>query len=179
MSDYNDSNNGRCSSSITDLFSAVYQELEFIADLGWSNAVQNAGFFQKFARTVNTAIEQYCDAIGMGELKAEVNNTGTTWTALLQSKQANGPKDITNESCVKLCNVEFALNKLDDMYRLMNVATLSRTVKDYRATMAPCAKNPPKIPQQPSKPTKMKKSKAPLKSRLPTLKTSNPSPQPV
>ncbi|KAJ3217267.1 hypothetical protein HDU67_008179 [Dinochytrium kinnereticum] len=136
--------NPPCSTSITDLFSAVYQELEFIADLGWSNAVQNAGFFQKFARTVNTAIEQYCDAIGMGELKIETGNAGTTWTALLQTKQANGPKDITNESCVKLCNIEYALNKLDDMYRLMNVATLTRTVKDYRATIAPMKKKSPK-----------------------------------
>ena len=38
------------SSSIADLFSAVYQELDFIADLGWSNPVQNALFLQAFAK---------------------------------------------------------------------------------------------------------------------------------
>ncbi|KAJ3414132.1 hypothetical protein HDV05_007076 [Chytridiales sp. JEL 0842] len=131
------------SSSVTDLFTAVYQELEFIMDLGWSNPVQNAGFFQKFAKTINKAVEQYCDAIGTGELKVEPS-TGTTWAALLQSRSSNGPKDVTNESCVKLCNIEFALSKLDEMYRFMNVASLSRTVKDYRATIGPAKKKKPK-----------------------------------
>ena len=38
------------SSSITDVFSAVYSELEFITDLGWSDVVENAQFFQAFAK---------------------------------------------------------------------------------------------------------------------------------
>ena len=38
------------SSSITDVFSAIYSELEFITDLQWSDAVQNAQFFQAFAK---------------------------------------------------------------------------------------------------------------------------------
>ncbi len=38
------------SSSITDVFSAIYSELEFITDLKWSDPVQNAQFFQAFAK---------------------------------------------------------------------------------------------------------------------------------
>jgi hypothetical protein len=38
------------SSSITDVFSAIYSELEFITDLQWSDAVQNAQFLQAFAK---------------------------------------------------------------------------------------------------------------------------------
>jgi hypothetical protein len=38
------------SSSVTDIFTVIYEELDFISDLGWSNAVQNAGFMQKFAK---------------------------------------------------------------------------------------------------------------------------------
>ncbi|KAI8843746.1 hypothetical protein BC829DRAFT_363978 [Chytridium lagenaria] len=141
------------SSSVTDLFTAVFQELEFVAALRWRNEVQSAAFFQKFAKTMNKAVEQYCDAIGTGELKAaESATTGSTWSSLLQTasskqQQSNAPKDITNESCVKLCNVEFALRKLDDMYIRMNVATLARTMKDYRATL-----HPPK-PQASTSPT--------------------------
>jgi uncharacterized protein (UPF0303 family) len=142
---------------VTDLFTAVYQELEFIMDLGWSNPVQSAGFFQNFAKTVNKAIEQYCDAIGTGELKVEPNS-GTAWTALLQARVAAGaggsnssaPKDITHESCVKLCNIEFALSKLKEMHSLMNVTNLTRTVKDYRATIAPMRKKSPKTPNAPT-----------------------------
>ncbi|KAJ3164758.1 hypothetical protein HK101_000371 [Irineochytrium annulatum] len=142
-----DEGNPPHSSSVTDLFSAVYQELGFIAELGWSNEIQSAGFFQNFAKTVNRAVEQYCDAIGMGEIKVE-STTGTAWTSLLQSRSDRqiGPKDITTESCVKLCNIEFSLTKLDDMYRLMNVASLTRTVRNYRATLAPSRKTPTSSP---------------------------------
>lgn len=38
------------SSSITDVFSAIYSELEFITELKWSDPVQNAQFFQGFAK---------------------------------------------------------------------------------------------------------------------------------
>jgi hypothetical protein len=36
--------------SITDIFSVFYAELEFITDLQWSDAVQNAQFLQSFAK---------------------------------------------------------------------------------------------------------------------------------
>lgn len=38
------------SESITYLFRALYAELEFITDLEWSNPIQNAQFFQMFAK---------------------------------------------------------------------------------------------------------------------------------
>jgi hypothetical protein len=141
------------SSSVIDLFKPVYAELELLAELGWSNAVQNAGFFQKFAKTVNRAIEQYCDAVGIGEIKPEVGASTGVWSNLLQSRQntTTAPTDITNESCVKLCNTEYALSKLDEMHRLMNVASLTRTVQDWRATLAP-AKRGNKTPTSPTSP---------------------------
>ncbi|KAI9318895.1 hypothetical protein DFJ73DRAFT_338207 [Zopfochytrium polystomum] len=131
------------SSSVTDIFTAIYQQLDFIMDLGWSNTVQNAGFFQKFAKSVNKAIEQYCDAIGLGELRIEPTPSRTNWN-ILQSRQVNGPQDINLESCVKLCNIEYAVSKLDEMDKLMNVASLTQTVRDYRATIAPMKKKAPR-----------------------------------
>ncbi|KAJ3053773.1 hypothetical protein HK102_011647, partial [Quaeritorhiza haematococci] len=111
----------------------------------WSNDVQKAQFFQKFAKTVNTAIEQYCDAIALGEIKDEAAANATGWTTTFTSitgaaKTPNGPKDIANESCIKLCNVEYAMTRLDEMYRLMNVASLTDTQRNFRATMAPIKK---------------------------------------
>lgn len=38
------------SSSIIDIFSAIYTELEFISDLQWSDSVQNAYFLQYFSK---------------------------------------------------------------------------------------------------------------------------------
>lgn len=40
------------SSSITDVFVAIYSELEFITDLQWSDPLQNAHFFQMFAKVI-------------------------------------------------------------------------------------------------------------------------------
>lgn len=38
--------------SITDLFSALYSELEFITNLEWSNPLQNARFFQMYGKVI-------------------------------------------------------------------------------------------------------------------------------
>ncbi|KAI8819033.1 uncharacterized protein EV422DRAFT_498416 [Fimicolochytrium jonesii] len=132
-------NDGGFSSSVTDLFSAVYQELEFIKGLEWSDPVQSAGFMQGFAKTVSKAIENYCDALAMGEIKADAS-TGSSWQGLLATtvgKTAqNGPKDIANVSCVKLCNIEYAMTKLHDMFRVMNVQELNRILRRHRAQVA-------------------------------------------
>ncbi|KAJ1566389.1 hypothetical protein HK405_010026 [Cladochytrium tenue] len=139
------------SSSVTDLFSAVYSELEFIIDMGWTNEVQNAGFFQKFAKTVNKAIEQYCDAIGTEEVIKPEGSISSSFTSLLHSRNQSGtgvPVDISRESCVKLCNLEYALGRLDDMYKLMNVSVLTRAMRDYRATLAP-ARNRSVVTERP------------------------------
>ncbi|KAJ3022360.1 hypothetical protein HKX48_006394 [Thoreauomyces humboldtii] len=129
------------SSSVTDLFSAVYQELEFIKGLEWSDPIQSAGFMQAFAKSVSKAIDHYCDAIALGEIKAD--STGTSWQGLLATATASvgkssqsAPTDIANESCVKLCNIEYAMSKLDDMYRVMNVSELNRVLRRHRTAMA-------------------------------------------
>ncbi|KAJ8328778.1 hypothetical protein QVD99_004525 [Batrachochytrium dendrobatidis] len=139
------------SSSVTDIFSAIYSELEFITDLGWSDPLENAVFFQSFAKTVNKAIEQYCDAIAIGELKRASDGPTTAAGAMnafalnLLGGRSTAPKDIQHDSCVKLRNIEYAMSKLRDMYRMMNVAAITKTVSDHRKSMAPTrrgGKNP-------------------------------------
>ncbi|KAI8833020.1 hypothetical protein BC829DRAFT_437351 [Chytridium lagenaria] len=103
---------------ITKWLDNLSTRFEFISDLDWTDEVQYAGFMQKFARTVDLVVEQYCEGI-MGESKD--GESGMTWTNLLQSKQTTGPKDITIESCVKICNIEYALTKLEELYNQMNV----------------------------------------------------------
>jgi hypothetical protein len=50
------------SSSITDVFTALYAKLEFITDLNWSDPVQNAQFFQAFAKVffIFETDHEYC-----------------------------------------------------------------------------------------------------------------------
>ncbi|KAJ3022138.1 UNVERIFIED_CONTAM: hypothetical protein HDU68_009306 [Siphonaria sp. JEL0065] len=141
------------SSSVMDIFTAINHELSFIIDLKWTNQVQSAGFYQKFAKTIFTAIEQYCDVIGTGELKP-IPNAGKQWADLLQMRaKQTVPKDIQSESCVKLCNIEFALSKLEELTKIMNVASLSQATKDYRATIAPILKEKGKKNSSKSTPT--------------------------
>ena len=54
---------------------------------------------------------------------------------LLGGKSA-APQDIENESCIKLKNVGFAMLKLKEMYKMMNVAAITKTVRDHRKSMA-------------------------------------------
>ncbi|KAI9009533.1 hypothetical protein BC832DRAFT_590887 [Gaertneriomyces semiglobifer] len=128
------------SSSIVDVFSAIFQELKTIEGLEWSDRVQEAGFMQNFVKSVNQAIEQYCDAIALGELHPTAEASATSWQGLLamgsrMAGQANGPRDIANESCVKLCNIEYAMMKLDDIYKEMNIPELTRVLRRYRVAM--------------------------------------------
>jgi hypothetical protein len=44
------SNPPPCSSSATDLFTAIYSELRVLLDLEWDNKIQRSGFFLKFAQ---------------------------------------------------------------------------------------------------------------------------------
>ncbi|KAJ3127782.1 hypothetical protein HK098_005781 [Nowakowskiella sp. JEL0407] len=133
------------STSITDVFSAIHSELQFIMDLGWPNAVQNASFLQNFAKTINRAIEQYCDAIAIGETKEEIKEA-TLWTSVANTA-ANmvrpkdlGPRDIAMESCVKICNLEYATHKLNEISGMMDVAAVTKKQRDHRRTMAPLRK---------------------------------------
>ncbi|KAJ2993733.1 hypothetical protein HDV02_002096 [Globomyces sp. JEL0801] len=123
------------SSSITDVFSSIYSELEFITDLRWSDPVQNAQFFQMFAKTMNSAIEQYCDAIALAEKKTSVSAV-TSFTQNLLGNKNTEPEDIEAESCAKLRNVQFAMSKLREMYKMMNVSAITKTVKNHRKSMA-------------------------------------------
>jgi hypothetical protein len=128
------------SSSVTDLFSAVFSELEMIVDLGWNNVLQRAGFFQLFAKTICHAVEQYCGAIAIGETRLNESFGTSAWKSLTEiagRSSSVSKMDITSESCVKLCNIEYAISRLDEMYRAMNVSSLVQSQKDYRASMIP------------------------------------------
>jgi hypothetical protein len=128
------------SSSVTDLFTAIFSELEMIVDLGWNNVIQRAGFFQLFAKTICLAVEQYCGAIAIGETRLNESFGTSAWKSLAEmaGRSSSASKmDITSESCVKLCNIEYAIGRLDEMYRAMNVSSLVQSQKDYRASMIP------------------------------------------
>jgi hypothetical protein len=54
----------RHSSSISDVFTALYEELDVLVDLKWTDEIQNAAFMQKFAQ-VRHVYYSFLDCISM------------------------------------------------------------------------------------------------------------------
>jgi len=123
------------SSSVVDLFSIMFEELELIKGLEWSDIDQYTEFVTTFAKIVTKAIEQYCDSMQSGEIKKEEG--GNKMNPLLAGAAAafgletdnHQPTDIANESCVKLCNIEEALLKLDEMYKSIQEQNIKKVSK--------------------------------------------------
>ena len=108
------------SSSIVKLFDMIYNELHFIKDLRWNNHIQYQSFLLTFAKTINKAIDQYCELIKEGEIKSTTK----------ENKSDNQVYIVSNESCTKLCNIEVAQLKLADIYREINELITENYITD-------------------------------------------------
>ena len=128
------------STSVTDLFCAIAQELDSIKHLEWSNPRQTAQFMLKFSKTMNLAIEQYCDALedyetkhtttgGSGADGKLASNAAMAANLIRGWQQQTGPRDIQEDTCVRVSNIETALKKLDEIYRDMDVQKLNVQLK--------------------------------------------------
>ena len=67
------------SSSIRDVLTAIYQQLDFIADLQWHEPIQNAKFLQSFARIISKATEHYCKVIVESEMQSSSSTVNISW----------------------------------------------------------------------------------------------------
>ncbi|ORX59883.1 hypothetical protein BCR36DRAFT_579330 [Piromyces finnis] len=108
------------SSSIVKLFDMIYNELNFIKNLKWNNYIQYQGFLLTFSKTINKAIDQYCELIKEGEIKSTSK----------ESKSDNQVYIVSNESCTKLCNIEVAQLKLADIYGEINELITENYITD-------------------------------------------------
>jgi len=108
------------SSSIVKLFDMIYNELNFIKDLRWNNHIQYQSFLLTFSKTINKAIDQYCELIKEGEIKSTSK----------ENKSDNQVYIVSNESCTKLCNIEVAQLKLADIYREINELITENYITD-------------------------------------------------
>lgn len=121
------------SSSVVDLFEIMFEELELIKGLEWSDNDQYTSFLTSFAKIVTKAIEQYCDSMQSGEIKKEEAKVNPLFAgaaaAFGYETDTHQPTDIANESCVKLCNIEEALIKLDEMYKSITDQNIKKIPK--------------------------------------------------
>jgi hypothetical protein len=107
------------SSSIVQLFDMIYNELNFIKDLKWNNLYQYQNFLLTYSKTINKAIDQYCELIKEGEIKSSP-----------KEKSDNQVYIVSNDTCTKLCNIEVAQLKLADIYREINELITENYITD-------------------------------------------------
>ncbi|KAJ3123539.1 hypothetical protein HK098_001842 [Nowakowskiella sp. JEL0407] len=140
-----------CSESIVTVFKGIFEEFDFIKDLKWTNEVQNNGFIMEFAKTANKAIDLYCDSVVIGETKEEMKETNiwnsvtnvATTAANLVSGKDQIPTDISVQTCVKLCNIEYALVKLEQLSEKMNTSKISKSQQNHRLHRRTMYPSPP------------------------------------
>jgi hypothetical protein len=117
------SDNQPYSASVIDLFDIMFEEFDLIKGLEWSNTEQYTEFLTDYAKIVTKAIEQYCDAMEKNEMKKEESRVAL-----------KHPIDITNKSCIKLSNIEKAIEKVNELFnkiKELNVMEESETKDTY------------------------------------------------
>jgi hypothetical protein len=82
---------------------------------------------------MNSAMEQYCDALLNEQLKSQ-KNTSLTVNLLGNKKEVS--LDIQNITFARLRNVAFAMTKIREVYGILNVSTITTTVRLHRKSMA-------------------------------------------
>ena len=120
-----------CSSSITDVFSAIYQQLDFIADLKWKDSVQNATFLEMFTKIIHKSISEYCDALTSSELKGASNSLAGWQELLAGGKSSSKPQDISMEVIPCLYNILMSPLVL---YKALQRGVCQQEIRRYLST---------------------------------------------
>ena len=143
------------SSSVTDLFTAIFQAITYLQNLvkDWPNEIQRASFITKFAQISWKAISQYCDLLDKKD--EEVHNATRTeqqsttaeesgamssmlkWfaSAPTDQKQNSGAatrSDIIALTCIFLRNLDALNKRLNTLYEEMHGSKVERTAEGWR-----------------------------------------------
>ncbi|KAG8930518.1 hypothetical protein FRC02_004086 [Tulasnella sp. 418] len=124
-------------------FFEPYSPLDFMMELKWPDAYQEARFFTALSKTINKSIEQYCRSIEdlfMEEMfprpPPEVQQQKqSAWIEkaklTIQGEKKVEPFNFTPKSMVKLNNIEAARNLLDKMYDRIDADRISAVLEEH------------------------------------------------
>ncbi|KAK8874095.1 hypothetical protein PGQ11_004609 [Apiospora arundinis] len=128
----------RHSNSIIDIFRSFNQTADQIFQLGWDNDIHHARFMTALSRIFANGICKYCEIVD-SEFVKEMNTPRTNEEAETEAAQTTQgkfmkyakdawnakdkfePFQFYSQSLVKLNNVEYAMQELDKLEKLMNV----------------------------------------------------------
>ncbi|KAF8622282.1 hypothetical protein AX15_007148 [Amanita polypyramis BW_CC] len=130
------------SSSIVDLFDSLRSPINFLQELEWAEAYQEARFFTSLAKTISKAVDMYCRTVEnlfLSEMFPRPNDyiqppKSSAWLEKARQLAVTGEKRVEPfnfrpETCVKLNNIEGARKLLDNMYNQVQADRVAEVVE--------------------------------------------------
>ncbi|KAF9110805.1 hypothetical protein BGX27_005855 [Mortierella sp. AM989] len=148
------------SSSASDLFTFFYEPLTWVKGLNWPDEYQRATFFSKLAKVFCKAVDlyaEYMETMFNGCMPSSVAVAASTEVKTLseqlasftfRSESAEAKKAaqfvFTPKMCVLVNNIEAVRQRLDELYRNMDVDEAAQILRDYDPVVEP----DPEAPRQ-------------------------------
>lgn len=132
----NPADHERHSTSVIDVFRIFTETTNQVKDLGWGDEVHHAKFMTALSKSYGIGLARYCEVVEKQftaemsrltpEQEAEKNQTKQDrWMKMAKDAWANkekpAPFQFYPESLVKLNNIEYAIQHLDKLERMMDV----------------------------------------------------------
>ena len=136
----------RHSVSVIDIFSSFNQIVDRIVQLNWDHDLQYAKFMTQLAKIIGAGLARYCETLEQKftkemdrltpEQEAAANQTKQEkWMKLAKetwnNKEKIEPFQFFPQSFVKLNNIDFAANQLDNMERTLGVDDCVRVLQAH------------------------------------------------
>ncbi|KAF9173524.1 hypothetical protein BGX20_002919 [Mortierella sp. AD010] len=141
------------SSSASDLFAFFYEPLTWVKGLNWPDEYQRATFFSKLANVFCKAVDlyaQYMETMFNGCMPPSVSAAASTEVKTLseqlasftfRSESAEAKKAsqfvFTPKMCVMVNNIEAVRQRLDELYRNMDVDEAAEILREYEPVVEP------------------------------------------
>lgn len=145
----NPSDEERHSESIIDLFRLFNETTDQVFSLNWDDDEHHAKYMTALSKAFGTGLARYCEVIE-SEFTAEMNRPSPAQAATAQqtkqekwmqlakdawnNKEKIEPFQFYAKSFVKLNNIEFALQQLDKLEKMMNVDACSEVLQRLAPT---------------------------------------------
>lgn len=142
----------RHSSSVVDIFRSLNQTSDVIRKLDWKDDLVMARFMTAFSKTMVLGLMRYCDTLDKvftqemerqtPEQEAAAKQTRQEkWLTLAKeawsNKEKMEPFQFAPESCVKLNNIEFAIQQLDKLENAIEVDRWAGVLAAHQLTLLP------------------------------------------
>jgi hypothetical protein len=145
----NPTDDERHSVSIIDVFRLFNETIDQIFQLEWDDDVHHAKFMTALSKSIGIGLSRYCEVVEQ-KFTAEMTrvlatqdvNTSKTkqekWMQLAKdawnNKEKIEPFQFYPESLVKLNNIEFGVQQLDKLEKMMNVEACSEVLRKIQTT---------------------------------------------